>query len=210
MASFFILLLIAVLIWLFAESRTSRIVGFSIVGLIAVLIGIYLIWRETGGNISDQAPQATTQPAPVPEATPAEQSDLRPSDITLSGIKLDSGVETYSGIDGKQYERPNLRSWTLSGSVKNLSTDHGVRDVTLNVRLYSCPPYYTTPINEVKSEELSLICSKIGERSVGLYDLNLPPDQEKQFSQPLTFPNQGNALNWRFWVDVARVVAKPT
>jgi hypothetical protein len=83
-----------------------------------------------------------------------------------------------------------------------------VKDVTLNVRLFSCPSYYTTPFEQVKIEDLSLICSRIGERSVGLYDLGLAPQARKPFSQPLTFPNQGNAINWRFWVDVRRVVAQ--
>jgi hypothetical protein len=210
MTSFFILALAAVLIWLFAESRTTRIVGFSIVGVITVLIAIYLVWRETSGSTQGHVPQATVPQPPAPKAEIFEQSltALKPSDVGLLEVKLESGVETYFGIDGKQYERPDLKSWTLSGEVKNLSNQYAVKDVTFNVRLYSCPSYYTAPFNEVKFEELSSICSKIGERSVGLYDLKLAPGSTKQFSQALTFANQGNARNWRFWVDVTRVVAQ--
>jgi hypothetical protein len=63
-------------------------------------------------------------------------------------------------------------------------------------------------VNEVKYEDLSLICSKIGERSLGLYDLKLDPGAAKSFTQDFRFLNQGNALNWRYWVEVTRVVAQ--
>ena len=211
MASFFILALVAVLIWLFAESRTSRIVGFSIVGVIAVAIGVYIMWRETQSSSRDHPPQTTEQPQSAPEPTTVERSltALKPSDVRLQKLTLESEVETYFGIDGKQYERPDLKSWTLKGEVVDLSAEHTVKDVTLNVRLYSCPSYYTTPFGEVKAEDLALICSKIGERSLSLYDLNIPPEGMKPFEQPFTFANQGNAINWRFWVEVRQVVAQP-
>jgi hypothetical protein len=210
MASFFILALVAVLIWLFAESRTSRIVGFSIVGLIAIAIGVYIMWRETQGSSQDYAPQTTARPQAVPEPTTVEGSleELKPSDVRLQKLALESQVETYFGIDGKQYERPNLKSWTLRGEVVNISSEYTVKDVMLTVRLYSCPNYYTTPFEEVKAEELALICSKIGERSLGLYDLNIPPEGVKPYAQPFTFANQGNAINWRYWVEVTRVVVQ--
>jgi hypothetical protein len=211
MAGFFVLILAAVLIWLFAESKTSRIVGFSIVGIIGVLIAAYIFWRETQVSSRDHPPQASSapeQPSPQPGTAERAFTELEPSDVGLAKIALTSGVETYSGIDGKQYERPDLRSWTLSGEVTNLSPEHMVKDVTLNVRLYSCPSYFTVPVNEVKFEDLSLICSKIGDRSLGLYDLRLAPKAAKQFSQPFKFANQGNAINWRYWVDVTRVVAQ--
>lgn len=210
MASFFILALAAVLIWLFAESKASRIAGFSIVGVIAVIVAGYLVWRENESSRREHspAPAEQRQPAPPPDAIEQSLTALRPSDVALSGLKLESGTETYFGIDGKRYERPDLRSWTLSGEVRNLSTTHGVRDVTLNIRLFSCPSYYTTPFEQVRIEELSLICSKIGERSLGLYDLGLKPQENAPFSQPLTFANQGNAINWRYWIEVTRVVAQ--
>ena len=205
MITFFILLLAAVLIGLFAESNSTRVIGISIVAAIAVLVGGYLYWRDTA-SVSRQARDTVPAQTRVPGETLTE---LSPSDIALAGINLESGVETYWGIDGKQYQRPNLETWTLSGEVRNLSRDHRVKDVALMVQLYSCPSYFTTPVPAVKFEDLSLICSRIGERSVGLYDLDLPPQAEKRFSEPVTFPNQGEAINWRFWVAVARVVAQP-
>jgi hypothetical protein len=210
MASFFILALVAVLIWLFAESKTTRVVGLSIVGAIAVLVGFYLGWRETGRGSQDYTPQVPVQPQPAPQAESFERSlqVLRPSDVQFSQLKLESGTEKYVGIDGKQHERPDLKSWTLSGEVKNLSTQYTVKDVVLTVRLYSCPSYYNAPPSESKIEELSLICSKVGESSLGLYELQSPPQGSKGFSQPFAFANQGKAINWRFWVDVTRVVAQ--
>jgi hypothetical protein len=206
MITFFVLLLAAVLIGLLAESNSTRVIGISIVAAIAVLVGGYLYWRDTATSVSRQARPTVPEETPVPGQTLTE---LSPSDIALAGIDLESGVETYWGIDGKQYQRPNLETWTLSGEVRNISRDHRVKDVALKVQLYSCPSYFTTPVAAVKFEDLSLICSRIGERSVGLYGLDLPPQAEKKFSEPVSFPNQGEAINWRFWVAVARVVAQP-
>ena len=206
MITFFVLLLAAVLIGLFAESKSTRIIGISIIAAIAVLVGGYLYWRDTATSVSRQARQTLPAQTRVQGQT---LSELSPSDIALSGINFQSEVETYWGIDGKQYQRPNLDSWTLSGEVRNLSRDHRVKEVALRVQLYSCPSYFTTPVSAVKFEDLSLICSRIGERSVGLYDLDLPLQGGKNFSEPVTFPNQGEAINWRFWVAVARVVAQP-
>jgi hypothetical protein len=206
MITFFILLLAAVLIGLFAESKSTRIIGISIIAGIAVLVAGYLYWRETATSVSQQSRQAVPAQTRVQGQTLTE---LSPSDIALSGINLESGVETYWGIDGKQYQRPNLETWTLSGEVRNISRDHRVKEVALTVQLYSCPSYFTTPVSAVKFEDLSLVCSRIGERSVGLYDLDLPPQGAKKFSEAVTFANQGEAINWRFWVAVARVVAQP-
>jgi hypothetical protein len=206
MITFFVLLVAAVLIGLFAESNLTRVIGISIVAAMAVLVGGYLYWRDTATSVSRQARPTVPAQTRVPGQALTE---LSPSDIALAGINLESGVETYWGIDGKQYQRPNLETWTLSGKVRNISRDHWVKDVALKVQLYSCPSYFTTPVAAVKFEELSLICSRIGERSVGLYGLDLPPQAEKTFSEPVSFPNQGEAINWRFWVAVARVVAQP-
>jgi hypothetical protein len=209
MAGFFVLALAAVLVWLFAESKMTRMVGLGILGAIAVLAAVYLFWRETQNSV-ERPPTEIARPQTPPDARTVEESFtvLSPADVALTRVSLESGVETYSGIDGKQYERPNLKSWTLSGEAKNLSKTYRVKDVILNVRLYSCPSYYSTPVNEVKYEDLSLICSKIGERSLGLYDLDLAPGSAKPFAQDFRFLNQGNALNWRYWVDVTRVVAQ--
>jgi hypothetical protein len=206
MITFFVLLVAAVLIGLFAESNSTRVIGISIVAAIAVLVGGYLYWRDAATSVPRQVRQ--TVPARTRVQGPT-LTELSPSDIALAGMNLESGVETYWGIDGKQYQRPNLETWTLSGVVRNISRDHRVKEVALKVQLYSCPPYFTTPVSAVKFEDLSLICSRIGERSVGLYDLDLPPQAQKNFSEPVTFPNQGEAINWRFWVAVARVVAQP-
>jgi hypothetical protein len=209
MAGFFVLALAAILIWLFAESRMTRMVGFGMVGTIAVLGAAYLVWRESQGSLQRPPTEVATQQVPPdPKRVEDSLTVLSPADVQLTRVSLASGVETYFGIDGKQYERPNLKSWTLSGEARNLSKTHAVRDVILNVRLYSCPSYYSTPLNEVKYEELSLICSKIGERSLGLYDLKLAAGSTKPFSQDFRFLSQGNAVNWRYWVEVTRVVAQ--
>ena len=76
------------------------------------------------------------------------------------------------------------------------------------MRLYSCPPYFDTPVEEVKLDELSSVCSRIGSSSVGLYGLAVRPGMTVPFATTVIFRNQGRADNWRFWVDVTRVVAQ--
>jgi hypothetical protein len=110
MASFFILALAAVLVWLFAESKASRIAGFGIVGVIAVLVAVYIVWRENQTSSQEHSSGATVQrqPAPPPDVFEQSLTALKPSDVALSQMKLESGMETYFGIDGKQYQRPDL------------------------------------------------------------------------------------------------------
>ena len=92
--------------------------------------------------------------------------------------------------------------------MKNLATEQTVRDVGLQIQLYSCPSYFTTPMGEVKAEELASVCSRVGQSSLGLYDLAAAPGASVSFSTTVIFRNQGRADNWRFWVDVTRVVAQ--
>ena len=92
--------------------------------------------------------------------------------------------------------------------LKNLATEQTVKDVGLQVRLFSCPSYFTTPIGEVKVEELVSVCSRVGEASLGLYDLAAAAGASVPFSTTVIFRNQGRADNRRFWVDVTRVVAQ--
>ena len=209
MILFFILLVACVLIGLYAESRQTRIIGFSVVGCLAILLVGYLMLHER-----QPLPNGDTTTAPVnsQNSTPAgkfEQSlnAIRPADIAIVNRRLEPRKETYTGNDGLQHDRPNYSAWTLSGEVKNLSANYPVKDLTLLVRLFSCPSYFTAPNEETQIDELELKCTTNGERTVGLYGLKLPPGGTKPFTQQITFIDQREPVNWRYWVDVDRVVA---
>jgi hypothetical protein len=206
MTTILLLLLAAALIWAFAESRTAGTAVAAIIGGIAAGVLGYYIWQDV------IASRTTTKPTAVRETPPPDQfkrslTALQPSDIVLLNLRLENNVETFSGIDGVQRQRPARGSWVLGGEVKNLAPEQTVKDANLQVRLFSCPSYFSTSLEEVRIEELSSICSRIGESSVGLYDLDVPPGATKPFSRTVIFRNQGKADNWRFWVDVTRVVA---
>lgn len=209
MLLFFLLLLACVLIGLYAETRRTQIIGFVSVGFLAVLLIGYLVFHEQQ-PLPPQVPQgAPANPVGGAPSGKFEQSltALKPSDIAVINRRLEPGVETYTGNDGLQHQRANLYSWTLSGTVKNLSASFPLKDLTLRVRLFSCPSYFTTPNEAVQSDDVELKCTTNGERTVGLYNLKLAPGAEQAFSQPITFIDQRDPVNWRYTVDVDRAVA---
>ncbi|MDP9137731.1 MAG: hypothetical protein M3N38_06095 [Pseudomonadota bacterium] len=208
MTTVLLLLLAAVLIWAFAESRTVGTAVAAVVGVIAASGLGYSVWRDVSESRTATTPQAVRERAPAPEQFKRSLTALKPSDIVLPNLKLENNVETFSGIDGVQRQRPAPGSWVLSGEVKNLAVEQSVKDVSLQVRLFSCPSYFTTSLDAVRVEQLSSVCTRIGETSVGLYDLAVPPGKTAPFTRTVLFRNQGRADNWRFWVEVTRVVAQ--
>jgi hypothetical protein len=208
MTTILVLLLVAVLIWAFAKSKTAGTAIAAVVFAIAAAGLGYYIWRDVTENRTATTPPAVREKAPAHEQFERSLTALQPYDIVLPNLKLENNVETFSGIDGVQRQRPARGSWVLSGEVRNLASERTVKDVSLQVRLFSCPSYFTTSLEEVKVEELSSVCSRIGESSVGLYDLAVAPGTTAPFSRTVIFRNQGKADNWRFWVDVSRVVAQ--
>ena len=95
MITFFILLLAAVLIGLFAESKSTRIIGISIIAGIAVLVAGYLYWRETATSVSQQSRQTVPAQTRVQGQTLTE---LSPSDIALSGINAQLTVSPNGSL----------------------------------------------------------------------------------------------------------------
>jgi hypothetical protein len=51
-------------------------------------------------------------------------------------------------------------------------------------------------------------CSQVGLRTVGLETINLATGASTTVEQVITFPNQTEATNPRFWVDVQTVTAQ--
>ncbi|HKQ95853.1 MAG TPA: hypothetical protein VJS40_09630 [Aestuariivirgaceae bacterium] len=208
MVLFFLLLLAFVLIGLFVESRQTRLVGFAVVGSATVALVAYTYFREhetlPPGNPAGTANSPAAEPGQVRQALTA----LKTSDAAVLNRRLEPVVDTYVGNDGHQYQRPNLYLWSFSGQIKNLSAEHMLKDLTLRVRLYSCPSYFTPSNNEAPVEDIRLKCTTNGERSVGLYDLDLPSGAAKDFSTQVTFVDQRDPVNWRFTVDVERAVAE--
>ena len=114
-----LLLLAAVLVWAFAESRTAGTIVALALGAVAAAGLGYYIWRDaTDSQTSKPPPAARERAPPPPEQFKRSLTDLQPSDIGLLNLTLQNDVETYSGIDGIQLQRPRRGSWTLTGAIK--------------------------------------------------------------------------------------------
>ena len=61
---------------------------------------------------------------------------------------------------------------------------------------------------EQELAELTVKCNKIGDRRIGLYDTGLLPGARQAFSESLTFDNQPQPGNWRYWIDTVSATAK--
>lgn len=208
MVLFFLLLVAFVLIGLFVESRQTRLLGFAVVGSAIIALVAYTYYREhellPSANPSSELDTPAAEPADIRRALTA----LKPADVAVLNRQLEPVVETSVGNDGQQVQRPNSFLWSFAGTIRNMSPDHMLKDLTLRVRLYSCPSYFTPSNNEAAVEDIRLRCTTNGERSVGLYDLDLPAGAAEAFSKQITFVDQREPVNWRFTVDVERAVAE--
>lgn len=208
MVLFFLLLVAFVLIGLFVELRQTRLLGFAVVGSAIIALVAYTYYREhellPSANPSSELDTPAAAPADIRRALTA----LKPADVAVLNRQLEPVVETSVGNDGQQVQRPNSFLWSFAGTIRNMSPDHMLKDLTLRVRLYSCPSYFTPSNNEAAVEDIRLRCTTNGERSVGLYDLDLPAGAAEAFSKQITFVDQREPVNWRFTVDVERAVAE--
>ena len=67
MTTVLLLLLAAVVIWAFAESRTAGAAVAAVVGVIAALGLGYYVWRDVSGSRTATTPPAARERAPAPE-----------------------------------------------------------------------------------------------------------------------------------------------
>ena len=133
---------------------------------------------------------------------------LRPQDIAVIRRKLETGTEFYWDNEGNRVERPDLFSWTFSGEIKNVSEEHTAKNVTFEIRIFSCPVFFSTPVESAQIDELRSNCNPAGERNLTLYNVNLPPGQTKQFKEDFKINNQREPRNWRYWAAITGVATQ--
>ena len=73
------------------------------------------------------------------------------------------------------------------------------------LRLFSCPEFI---IGDLDLSTLEVRCNTIGDRRVALYNLAVEPGGSSSFAETVTFDNQPNPGNWRYWVETISVTAK--
>ena len=206
----FLFLVAGFLVWMFADSRATRTIGFGTLGAIAAITLIFFYFldsperREANQPGQDQAIQRVED---VTRKLETQRFSLKPGDVALVGTELKNANKVTYNNAGERVETPDLFSWVVSGEARNLSEEHGIQDIYLRIRLFDCPQFYTTVQAESKPDELSRTCSRIGERSLGLYAVGIAPGDSKSFEDTLSFNDQTEPRNWRYSIAVDRVNA---
>ncbi len=206
----FLFLIAGILVWMFADSKSTRAIGLGVLAAIAGVLTFFFYFLDQ--------PERREAAVLEPDKAIAEVEDrsrklekarfaLKPRDIALLKPKLAPDKKVAVNASGEQQEASDLFHWTVSGAAKNLSSQHTVQDLSLRVRLFDCPVFFTTPAEKAQLDELSRDCSMSGQRTLGLYAVKIAPGATHTFSEAVEFNDQIEPRNWRFWVEVSDVSA---
>jgi len=197
------LLLIAV-IWLFITNRTWRrgLLVVATAGFGVFMLAFTLTQR-------DLAPEVKTsdQFSEIRKRETLTYGALKPTDIAIGRTSLTNPDRSVFDSAGRERIEPYLYSWQLQASLTNRSKEFSVGSLTLRVILYSCPTFYDVAQADVDPDKLTANCTVIGTRSVGLDPLLLKPADTYEVNQVVSFPNQPEPRNPRYWIEVQTVTA---
>lgn len=206
----FLFVVAAMVAWLFIESKRTRLAAMGLIGFVGLVVLFFFLVLD---DPERRAPSRQVTGADVSETAKLRakiersRTVLTPARIAMTSAQLEPGRQTYWGSDGKSHERLDPYSWTFKADVKNLSDEFAVRDLYVRLRLFSCPSFFQIPAADVVIDQLERSCSLIGERTVGFYGLDMAPGGVRSIGDAVTFDNQPEPRNWRYWADVARVDA---
>ncbi len=206
----FLFLVAGILVWMFADSKATRMVGFGVLGFIAAVSLVFFFILDAPGRREAVEPprdKAIKQVQDVRRKLETQRFSLRSDDIALVGAELKPRNRVSYNNAGEKVETPDLFSWSVSGEARNLSEKHTAQDVFLRIRLFDCPSFFTTGQANAALDELNRTCSRIGERNLGLYGLGISPGGAKAFTDSVNFNDQTEPRNWRYWITVDRVNA---
>lgn len=203
----FLFAILFLMVFLVLNSNRTRLVALGVLGFIAALIAFYFL-------VIDQAEQQAKPPAAeekledtraLAEKAALARRAIKPQEVALETPQFGPGTKQYRSADGQLKDRRDLYSWVFAGAVKNLNGEYAVRDVVLRMRLFSCPDFMN---GDVELSVLEVRCNKIGDRRLGLYDLDIAPASAKPFEENVTFDSQPAPGNWRHQIDVLSVTAR--
>ena len=202
-----IYLLTVAVIWLFVKNTTWRRGLLAVVSAVFAVLMIVLTLTEQ--EASQDAPLPTDrQLSEVRQFEAMRYGAMKPSDIAIGSSSLANTETIGTDPSGREMRRPNPFQWQLSTRITNRSETYTARDVGLRVQLYSCPPFFATPQLEVTLEALRAACSRVGQRTVGLEKIALAPGETHSDERIIDFPNQIEATNPRYWIEVQTVSAE--
>lgn len=203
----FLFAVLFLMVFLVLNSNRTRLVALGVLGFFAALVAFYFM-------VIDQAEQQARPPAAdekledtraLAEKAALARRAIKPQEVAVENPRFEPGIEQYRGADGQLKDRPDLYSWIFAGAVKNLNAEYAMRDVVFRLRLFSCPDFLT---GDVELSVLEVRCNKIGDRRLGLYDLEIAPGSSKPFEENVSFDNQPAPGNWRHVADVLSVTAR--
>ena len=203
----FLFAILFLMVFLVLNSTRTRLVALGVLGFFAALIAFYFL-------VIDQAEQRAKPPAAdeklqdtraLAEKAALARRAIKPQEVVVENPNFGPGVEQYRNAGGQLKDRRDLYSWVFAGAVKNLNAEYRVRDVVFRMRLFSCPDFMT---GELELSVLEVRCNKIGDRRLGIYDLDIAPASSKPFEENVTFDNQPAPGNWRHQIDVVSVTAR--
>jgi len=203
----FLFAVLFLMVFLVLDSNRTRLVALGVLGFFAALVAFYFL-------VIDKAEQQAVPPAAdeklqdtraLAEKAALARRAIKPQEIALNSPEFGPGTEQYRASDGQLKERPDLFSWVFAGAVKNLNSEYAARDVVFRLRLFSCPDFVT---GDLDLSALDVRCNKIGDRRLGLYDLDIAPGGSRSFKENVTFDNQPAPGNWRHRVDVLSATAR--
>ncbi|MDH3742628.1 MAG: hypothetical protein OER56_13630 [Hyphomicrobiales bacterium] len=203
----FLFAVLFLMVFLVLNSNRTRFVALGVLSFFAALVAVYFL-------VIDQAEQQATPPAAdekledtraLAEKAALARRAIKPQEVTVESPSFAPGTEQYRAADGQLKDRRDLYSWVFAGAVKNLNADYAVRDVVFRMRLFSCPDFFS---GDIELSVLEVRCNKIGDRRLGLYNLEIAPGSAQPFEEKVVFDNQPAPGNWRHQVDVLSVTAR--
>lgn len=202
-----IYLLAMAVIWLFIKNTGwRRGLMAAVTTVFAVSMIILTLSEDDSGNA--KLPPTNEQFSQVQKRDEIRYQALSASDVAIRSASLANVQVTRFDSAGREFAQPDPLRWTFKADLLNRSQDYEVSGVILRVRLYSCPAFLTTPQADMTPSTFRASCSQVGQRTVGLETINIATGASKAVEQIITFPNQTEATNPRFWVDVQTVTAQ--
>ncbi|MEM7635566.1 MAG: hypothetical protein AAF299_13455 [Pseudomonadota bacterium] len=198
------LLLIAV-IWLFVTNRMWRrgLLAFS-----TIVFGVFMLIFTLTQRDTEDAVKTADRFTEVRKQERVTFGAVKANDIGLSQTSLTNPSQTVFDTSGRERVVTDQFRWQLQTLLTNRSTEFTVASVTLQVKLYSCPVFYDVAQADIDPGQLNANCTVIGTRTVGFGPLDLKPAENFQGEQIVTFPNQPEPRNPRYWIEVQTVTAK--
>ncbi len=207
MGFLFVFALLFLLVFLFMENTRTRLVALGVLTFFAIVGTVYFVYLDVGED-GPEPPAADARLEDTRELarrTALVRQAIRPEDIAFAERSFAPSTQQVLNSRGQPEERPDLFSWVFSGTLQNRNSEYTVRDAVFRLRLFACPEFVS---GDLALEELKVRCNTIGDRRLALYNLGIAPGGTAAFHEPVTFDNQPDPGNWRYWVETVSVSAR--